>query len=302
MKSAATVSIGRHQLNLSNLDKVLYPETGFTKGDVVSYYVNMAEVIVPHLAGRPLTLKRYPNGVSKTFFYEKRCPTYKPQWLKTVNVPSSREKEGVNYCVVSDAAGLAWIANLASLELHALLARGDKPDRPTYMIFDLDPGAPATILDCARVGLTLKDLLGRLGLQSFIKTSGGKGLHLWVPLNTPVTFDQTKPFSMAIAQAMERQDPSAVTSNMSKAQRPGKVFIDWSQNDRHKTTAVVYSLRAGKEPMVSTPLKWEELERALKKGDATKLRFDTAAAQARIEKFGDLFAPVLKLKQKLPQL
>jgi bifunctional non-homologous end joining protein LigD len=300
MSTATTVMVGRQKVNLSNLDKVLYPETGFTKGDVLHYYMKLASVIVPHLAGRPLTLKRYPNGVEEPFFYEKRCPTYKPQWIHTAHVASSRDKAGVTYCVVDNPASLMWIANLASLELHALLSRGENPDRPTYMVFDLDPGAPATILDCARIAIRLRDLLEHLGLKSFVKTSGGKGIHMWVPLNTPVTFDETKAASMAIAQALEKQDPEGVVSNMSKKLRPGKVFIDWSQNDRHKTTAVAYSLRAGAAPTVSTPLKWPEVEGAIRKGDAKRLRFEAGVVIERVAKEGDLFAPVLKMKQKLP--
>jgi bifunctional non-homologous end joining protein LigD len=298
---ASNVKIGSRVLKVTNLDKVLYP-TGFTKGQVIDYYVQIAPVLLPHLKGHPLTLKRYPNGVDKMFFYEKRCPAHKPEWVKTAAIWSGTNEENIDYCTATDAASLAWMANLASLELHAMLARGDKPDRPTAMVLDFDPGPPAGMLDCVNAALKMHEVLEHLGLQVFPKTSGGKGIHLWVPLNTPITFDQTKQFAHGIALLMERQHAKEITANMSKAVRKGKVFIDWSQNDSHKTTAAVYSLRAREEPTVSTPVTWEELKAAAKKKDASKLAFRTDDVLKRVKKLGDLFEGVLKVKQKLPKL
>lgn len=297
-----SVKIGTRQLRFTNPDKVLYPKTGFTKGHVVNYYLKIAPTLLPHLKGHPITLKRYPNGVDKPFFYEKRCPAHRPEWIKTASIWSGTNEANIDFCVAKDAATLGWLANLASLELHPLLARADKPDRPTAMVFDFDPGPPAGVLDCVNAALKMRDVLEHFGLQVFPKTSGGKGIHLWVPLNTPVTFEQTKQFAHGIALLMERQNPKEITSNMSKAVRGGKVFIDWSQNDQHKTTASVYSLRAREEPTVSTPVTWDELKTAAKKKDASKLVFQTEDVLKRVKKLGDLFEPVLKVKQKLPKL
>ena len=298
---ASTVKIGNRELRFTNLDKVLYPATGFTKGQVIDYYQKIAPVLLPHLKGHPITLKRYPNGVDQPFFYEKRCPSHRPDWIKTASIWSGTNNENIDFCVASDGATLGWLANLASLEIHPLLARADKPDRPTAMVFDFDPGPPAGILDCVAAAMKMRELLEHLGLQSFPKTSGGKGIHLWVPLNTAVTFAQTKQFAHGVALLLERQNPTEITSNMSKAARGGKVFIDWSQNDSHKTTAVVYSLRARETPTVSTPVTWEEMKVAAKKKDAASLTFDPPKVLSRVKKMGDLFVPVLKLKQKLPK-
>ncbi len=298
--SATTVKIGKIQVNLSNLQKVLYPEAGFTKGQVIEYYLKMAPLIVPQVKNRPLTLKRYPNGVDGIMFYEKRCPPHAPPWIKQVTVSSRREEGKLSYCVIDSPAALVWVANLASLELHTLLFHGQKLYRPTWMVFDFDPGPPAGVLECIPIAIRVRDTLQRLGLKSFIKTSGGKGLHMVVPLNTAVTFEQTKGFSNAIARMMERDDPEHVTSNMKKELRKGKIFIDWSQNDEHKTTVAVYSLRARNEPTVSTPVEWDELTSALKKKDANRLKFLARDVIKRVDKIGDLFEPVLKMKQKLP--
>jgi bifunctional non-homologous end joining protein LigD len=301
-KTATTVKIGKTQVNLSNLQKVLYPEVGFTKGQVIEYYLKMASAIVPQVKNRPLTLKRYPNGVDGMMFYEKRCPPHAPPWIKKVTVSSRREEGSLTYCVIDNAASLAWVANLASLELHTLLYRGEKLYQPTWMVFDFDPGPPAGVLECIPIAIRVRDTLQKLGLTSFIKTSGGKGLHMVVPLNTAVTFDQTKGFSNAIARMMERDDPQHVTSNMKKELRKGKIFIDWSQNDEHKTTVAVYSLRARNEPTVSTPVEWDELLAAQKKKDPDRLKFLADDVIKRVEKIGDLFEPVLKMKQKLPAM
>ncbi|HSU65370.1 MAG TPA: non-homologous end-joining DNA ligase, partial [Tepidisphaeraceae bacterium] len=257
--------------------------------------------LLPHLQGRPLTLKRYPNGVDGMFFYEKRCPVHRPKWVSTGKVWSEGNNDYINYCLVEDKATLAWLANLACLEMHTLLSRMPDVNTPTSMVFDLDPGPPADILDSIRVGLRMRDVLAKLNLRSFAKTSGSKGLHLWVPLNTPMSFDRTKQFAHAMALMFERENPKEVVSLMKKDVRKGKVFIDWSQNDEHKTTACVYTLRARPQPTVSCPVTWEELEQALKKKDPQRLTFKTEDVLKRVQKQGDLFADVLKLKQNLPE-
>jgi bifunctional non-homologous end joining protein LigD len=301
MAVATSMKIGGKTLNVSNPDKVLYPVTGFTKRHVIDYYIGVAPAILPHLKGRPLTLKRYPNGVSEPYFYEKRCPAFRPDWMHTADVKSGKSDDRINFCVIDDVASLVWVANLASLELHTLLCRQKDPTTPTAMVFDLDPGAPANFLDCVRIGLRMRDLLSRLGLECFPKTSGSKGLHLWVPLNTPTRFDRTKEFAHAIALLLEREDPPHVTSVMKKELRAGKIFVDWSQNDDHKTTVCVYSLRAREQPTVSTPMTWRELQMVLQRKDLSKATFQTSDVLERIAKKGDLFEPVLKLKQKLPK-
>jgi bifunctional non-homologous end joining protein LigD len=295
-----TVRIGRQQVSFSNLHKKLYP-SGFTKGEVIAYYLRMADTILPHLKKRTVTLKRYPNGSNGMFFYEKNCPAHRPPWVDTANVPSANRVGGVNYCLVNDAATLAWVANLAALELHTSLAKAPRVDRPTMLVFDFDPGPPADLIDCCRIAVRMRDKLASLGLQSFPKTSGGKGLHFYVPLNTPCTFGDTKAFAHALAMLMEREDPAHVISTMRKDQRVGKVMIDWSQNDEHKTTVCAYSLRAREHPTVSTPVTWAEVEETLESGNATILRFEAHDVVARIERDGDLFEPVLTMKQKLPK-
>ena len=301
MSAGTTLRIGRRQVGISNPDKVLYPDAGFTKAGVVDYYVRIAPALLPHVKGRAMTLKRYPNGVDGDYFFEKNCPSHRPEWVPTVTVASRRREGNVHYCLINEAASLAWTANLASLELHTSLARSKDVTRPTMMVFDFDPGPPAGMPQCIRVASRMRDLLQRLGLRSFPKTSGGKGLHLYVPLNTPrLDFDRTKAFAHALAMMLEREDPKLITSVMAKAERPGKVFIDWSQNDEHKTTVSVYSLRARERPTVSTPVTWDELEAAQRKGNAASLVFETADVLRRVERHGDLFAPVQSLKQKLP--
>jgi bifunctional non-homologous end joining protein LigD len=292
------VSIDGREVRLSNLEKVMYPETGFTKGQVIDYYARVGEVMVPHLADRPITMVRYPDGVDGGSFFEKRCPDHAPEWIRR----SDADPELVQ-CVIDDLPSLVWAANMASLELHTLQARARKFDTPTAMVFDLDPGAPAGIIDCCRVGLELRDVLGDLGLESVVKTSGSKGLHLAVPLNTPrVTADQTKEFALAAGQLLAKRDRTRVTTNMNKDQRKGKVFVDWSQNDRHKTTVCAYSLRARPRPTVSTPVTWDEVEAALDAEDPELLDFESADVLDRIEEAGDLYAANLETKQKLPEL
>jgi bifunctional non-homologous end joining protein LigD len=301
MSNKAELIVANRKLPVSNLNKVLYPKAGFTKGQVIDYYIRIAPVLLPHLKDRPLTMKRYPNGVEAEFFYEKNCPTHRPAWVKTAKVWSHGNQRDMHYCLAQDLPTLVWAANLADLELHTSLARKSNVARPTMMVFDLDPGAPANIVQCCRVGLWLRELLAEMKLQSWAKTSGSKGLQVYVPLNTPVTFDQTKDLSRALAEQLERQHPDLVLSKMLKALRTGKVFVDWSQNDEHKTTVNVYSLRAKEQPTVSTPVTWEEVEHTLKKKDPNILVFTSDAVLKRVDKFGDLFEPVQKLKQKLPK-
>jgi bifunctional non-homologous end joining protein LigD len=292
---------GRH-LKLSNLEKVLYPATGFTKQQVIDYYARIAPAIIPHLAGRALTRKRYPDGVDGEPFFEKNAPMHKPEWVKTAPIWSGRNRRTIHYVLADDLATLVWLANLAALELHPSLALAEDITCPTEMVFDLDPGPPANIVHCCQVGLWLREIFEHFGLQSFPKTSGSKGLQIYVPLNTPTTYEATKLFSHALAQLLEHDHRDLVLSEMSKQARTGKVFVDWSQNDEHKTTVAVYSLRAREHPTVSTPVKWEEVERAFKKKDAGLLLFEAPQVVARFEKLGDLFEPVLELKQRLPDL
>lgn len=300
MSESKEMRVGRRKLTVSNLDKVLYPAAGFTKGQVIDYYARIAPVLVPHLARRPVTLKRYPDGVEGEFFYEKNCPAHRPPWVQVQAVESRHKPLPTQHCVIDDAASLVWAANLASIEMHTLLAKAPALDRPTQMVFDLDPGPPAALLECLPVAVRLRDVLAGVGLRCFAKTSGGKGLHLAVPLNTAVSFDETKQLSNALALLLERDDPERVTSKMRKELRAGRVFVDWSQNDSHKTTVCVYSLRARPRPTVSMPVTWEEIESAIRRKDASRLVFEAEAALRRVEKEGDLFAEVLTLRQKLP--
>jgi bifunctional non-homologous end joining protein LigD len=293
------VAIGDRTLSLSNLDKVLYPRAGFTKGQVIDYYTRIAPVLLPHLRARPLTLKRYPNGVEEKFFYEKRCPSHRPDWVRTTAVWSGRNEGDIDFCLCEDLPTVVWLANLADLELHTPMARAPEMDHPTIIAFDLDPGPPATIVECARVALELRRAFDFWGLSAFPKTSGSKGMQVYLPLNTTVTYSETREFSRGLAQLLERRDPAGVVSDMSKAKRAGKVFVDWSQNDRHKTTVNVYSLRAMERPTVSTPLSWEEVEEMAASGVA--LSFTSDEVLERVRSLGDLFAPVQTLTQELPR-
>ena len=302
MSTKSAVTVEGKTIPVSNLEKVLYPAVGFTKGQIIDYYARIAPVLLPHLKDRPLTLKRYPNGVDREFFYEKRCPSHRPRWVKTAHIWSEGTNDYVDYCLANDLATLIWAANLADIELHTSLAKHQNRERPTVMVFDLDPGAPATIVECATVAFWLKEIFDAFALQVFAKTSGSKGLQLYVPLNTTVTYDKTKPFAQSLAQRLEREHPREVVSRMQKNLRAGKVFIDWSQNDSHKTTVCAYSLRAKERPTVSTPVTWDEVAAAQKKKDPKLLAFTSEDALKRVEKRGDLFEPVLQLKQKLPKL
>ncbi|HEY8760173.1 MAG TPA: non-homologous end-joining DNA ligase [Candidatus Dormibacteraeota bacterium] len=300
--NAVEVVVEGRRLKLSNLDKVLYPKAGFSKGQVIDYYTRIAPAVIPHLRNRTLTLKRYPNGVDQPFFYEKQSPKHRPEWVKTQAVWSEGNSRNVDYTICNDLPTLVWLANLADLELHTNLSLASDVSVPTMMVFDLDPGPPATIVECCRVGLWIRDLLAQLKIQVFAKTSGSKGLQLYVPLNTPLRYDDTKPFAHAIAELLEKQHPELVLSSMSKVAREKKVFVDWSQNDRIKTTVGVYSLRAKDMPTVSTPVSWPEVEGCLEDGDPEVLSFLSDEVLARYEELGDIFLPVQTLKQELPQL
>jgi bifunctional non-homologous end joining protein LigD len=287
-------------ITLSNLEKPLYP-SGFTKGEAIDYYIRVSELLLPHFKNRPVTLKRFPNGTAGKAFYEKNAPRFTPPWVQTFPVPR-RSKEGdINYILINDRATLVWCANIASLELHPFLHSAPKIDSPTAVVFDLDPGKGTNLLTCAQVAFLLKDVLKRLKLTCFAKVSGSKGLQIYVPLNTPVTYRATQPFAKTIAEYLEHEHPELIVSKMAKDLRPGKIFIDWSQNADHKTTVGVYSLRTKRrKPYVSLPVRWEELQQATASGNEPSLCFEPKAALQRLADVGDLFAPVDALKQRLP--
>jgi bifunctional non-homologous end joining protein LigD len=300
--SRKIVEIAGRRLSLSNLEKDLYPSYGFTKAHILEYYRRMADFILPHLQDRALTLKRYPEGVDQDSFFEKRCPAHRPAWVQTAEV-HLEDKDLMTVCLANSLETLMWVENLASLELHVPLARVSSPETPDSMVFDLDPGKPADILDCARVALILKDLLGHLQLTGYVKTSGKKGLHVYVPLNHPeTTFEDTKKFSKAVAEIMQKNYPDLVTARMAKEYRQGRVFINWSQNDSKKTMICIYSLRAREKPMVSFPLAWGELEKLAGQKDPGKFQVLPSEAVSRVEQQGELFQGVLVQKQKLPHL
>ncbi len=300
--SRKIIEIAGKRLSLSNLEKDLYPSYGFTKAHILEYYRRIAKFILPHLRDRALTLKRYPEGVEKDFFFEKRCPSHRPLWVQTAEVRRD-DKERMTVCLVNDLETLIWVENLASLELHVPLARADSPETPDSMVFDLDPGDQADILDCGRVALILRDLLSQMQLTGYLKTSGKKGLHVYVPLNRrETTFEDTKKFSKAVAEIMQKNYPDLVTSKMAKEYRKGKVFINWSQNDPSKTMVCVYSLRAREKPIVSFPIAWEELEKLAEQKNPGNLQITYSEAVNRAEKKGDLFREVITKKQKLPHL
>lgn len=296
------VEMAGRRLLLTNLGKDLYPSYGFTKSRILEYYRGIASFILPHLKDRAVTLKRYPDGVEKDFFFEKRCPGHRPEWVRTAEILQDGG-DPMTYCLINDLETLIWVENLASLELHVPLARAGSHQTPDSMVFDLDPGDPANILDCARVALILRDLLSRMGLVSYVKTSGRKGLHVYVPLNNKeTTFEDTKTFSRAVAGIMQKHYPDLVTAKMAKQERKAKIFINWSQNDASKTMICVYSLRAREKPLVSFPLEWRELENLKGQGDPTRLQVVQSEAVSRAERMGDLFQEMLVKEQKLPHL
>jgi bifunctional non-homologous end joining protein LigD len=294
---SSTVEVEGHRLTLSNLAKVLYPATGTTKAEVIDYYARVAPVMVPHLEDRGVTLRRFPDGVEGGSFFEKRCPGHRPRWMRTISGPGDRTGP-IGYCCLDSAAALVWAANMAALEIHAPMARSDI-ETPTMVVFDLDPGEPADIVSCADVALDVRHVLDGLGLVGMPKTSGSKGMQIYVPLNTPgVTHEAASGFAQAIAQLLERARPGDVVSNMNKALRRNKVFVDWSQNSRHKTTIAPYSLRARPRPTASTPLTWDEVEAC---AGGTRIAFEAEDVLDRLEDHGDLFAETLTLRQRLPE-
>lgn len=303
VRGGVEVEIEGRTLKLTNRDKVLYPATGFTKGDLIDWYVAIAPALLPHLRDRPLTLKRYPDGVEGKFFYEKQCPSHRPDWVQTATVWSEHGQRQIHYCLCQDLPTLVWMANLADIELHPSLSRAPAIERPTALAFDLDPGAPATVVECCAVALELRDLFDQLGLRVFAKTSGSKGLQVYVPLGgEKASYEETKPFAHAVADLLEKRHPKLVLASMAKAQRRGKVFVDWSQNDAHKTTVSVYSLRAKAQPSVSTPVTWDEIGACREGGDPELLAFAPADVLERVAERGDLFAEVASLRQPLPAL
>jgi bifunctional non-homologous end joining protein LigD len=302
MAADQIVEIEGKQLKLTNLDKVLYPAVGFTKGQVIDYYARIAPVLVPHLKNKPLTLKRYPNGVNSEPFFEKNATKHRPDWVKTAPIWSEGNQRDVNYILCNDLPTLVWVANLAAIELHPSLSLAQDIMCPRSIVFDLDPGPPANIVQCCQVAVWLRTIFEHFNLQSFPKTSGSKGLQIYVPLNAKTSYDETKPLAHALARLLENEHRDLVVSDMKKAIRTNKVFVDWSQNDEHKTTISVYALRARERPTVSTPVTWDEVAQALKNKDASLLVFESQHVLDRVEKMGDLFAPLLSLKQKLPKL
>lgn len=303
MTQRQRVQVGGRELAVSNLDKVLYPATGTTKADVLRYYLGVAEVMLPHLAGRPVTLRRWPDGVGGEPFYQKHCPSHRPDWMGTVTLRGEKRGRGVEHCDLSEPAALAWIANLGGLELHVPMGRAPDPAAPTAVVFDLDPGAPADLVDCAWLALRLREVFDRLGLAAVPKTSGGKGLQVYVPLNDPdVTYDHTRAFSQAVGGLLEARHPDRVLITQTRSLRPGKVLVDWTQNHLTKTTVCAYSLRGQPRPSASTPLTWSEVEAADAAGDASQLRFELDDVLARVTADGDHFAAVATERQELPAL
>lgn len=302
MRQATNIEIEGRRLSLTNLSKVLYPESGTTKVEVIDYYTRIAPYLLPHLKGRPITLKRYPDGIDGEFFYERKCPRHRPEWLQPCRIVSSNGRDVVEYCTIDDLPSLLWAANLASIELHPLLMRCAAPEQPVMVIFDLDPGPPATLYDCILMARELHAVLRDLGLVSAPKTSGSKGLHISVPLNSETGFEQARTFARAVALYLQHQFPDKVTSMMRKDLRKGKIFVDWSQNDPHKSTVAPYSLRATSRPMVSMPLAWEELDAVRHRKDIGELAFGMEDALQRVEAIGDPYQRTLRVVQSLPEI
>ncbi len=292
--TSVSVDVEGRTLQLSSLDKVLFPAAGFTKSQVIDYYARIAPVLVPHVTNRCMTVRRFPDGVDGDAFYSKRCPDYRPDWVATARGPGDKE---IDFCRIDEAATLVWMANLAALELHAPMARADDLENPTMLVFDLDPGEPASIIECCQVALYLREVLESVNLVGFAKTSGSKGLQIYVPLNEQHRHDHASSFALACGQLLTKQHPTEVLVTMAKAERTGKVFVDWSQNSRHKTTAAVYSLRAKQTPTVSTPVTWDEVAEG---AQGRVLSFLTDEVLDRVDQMGDLFAPTLTLRQDLP--
>jgi bifunctional non-homologous end joining protein LigD len=288
--------IAGRALKVTNLTKVLYPLVGFTKAQVIEYYVKIAPVMLTHIHDRGVTFKRWPDGVTADPFFNKRAPDHRPDWIGTCDGPGDKG-QGIEYPVLSEVAALAWSANLAALEIHGPMARCGEIDSPSILVFDLDPGEPASIIECCQVALTIRSVLETISLEAFAKTSGSKGMQLYIPLNTPHTHQHASDFALAVAQLLQKQHPDAVTANMAKKERPNKIFIDWSQNSRHKTTIAPYSLRGRDRPTVSTPIGWDEVSDG---ADGEWLSFEAFEVLERVLEMGDLFAEVATMEQSLP--
>jgi bifunctional non-homologous end joining protein LigD len=302
-----TVEVDGRKLGLSNLDKVLYPESGTAKAEVVDYYTRIAPVLLPHLADRPLTRKRWPDGVAAASFFEKNAPRGTPSWVRTVTLPSpgsTRDRETVTYVVCNDLPTLVWLANLAVLEMHVPQWKvdGKRPLNPDRLVVDLDPGAPATVIECCQVALLLAEMLADAGMLAFPKTSGSKGMQMYVPLDGSAEVGAVHTYARELAERLEKEQPRLVVSRMEKRLRGGKVLVDWSQNNATKTTVAPYSLRGREQPTVSTPVTWDEVERAARSNARTRLplRFDDRDVLARVDELGDLTAPLHEEAYALP--
>jgi bifunctional non-homologous end joining protein LigD len=298
----ATKAKAPKEVSFTHTEKVYFPTGKYTKGQMIRYYVDVADYILPHLKDRPVTLIRFPEGVTGEKFYEKNAPKFAPEWIQTFKVARHREEGSINYILINDLNSLAWCANIGAIELHPFLHKVPKIDQPTYVAFDLDPGEGSDLSTCAKVALLVKDLLDQLNLKAFPKVSGSKGLQVYVPLNTKVSYDTTSAFAKAMAELLEQKHPDLVVSKMAKVRRKERVLIDWSQNSPSKTTVCVYAMRGKKDaPFVSMPVTWDELKSCAKTGKISQLEFSPEDALKRLRKVGDLFQPVLKLKQSLPK-
>jgi bifunctional non-homologous end joining protein LigD len=292
-----SVEVGGRRLPVSSLDRVLYPN-GFTKAELIDYYTALADAVLPHVRDRPITLHRYPNGVGGPHFYQTRCPPH-PPWLRTATMHFPTSGKTFEAPVLDDVAALVWAANLATIELHPFLGRAEQLDRPTQLVFDLDPGPPAGFAQASAVGVRVRAMLAEVGLRSWPKTSGVKGLHLHVPMDGSATYAETKAFARAVAATLARDQPDRVVDRMARTLRAGKVFVDWSQNDPGKSTVAPYSLRGLREPTVATPVTWDEVAAAAT-GDEPPPAFGPQQARRRLERYGDLLASMLTVGQRLP--
>jgi bifunctional non-homologous end joining protein LigD len=296
-QTTAGLDAAGRRLAIRNLDRIVFPRTGTTKAELLDYYVRVGDVMLPHVRDRPLHMHRYPEGVDGPRFWQKQCPQHRPPWVATTPVYSRGKQANIDYCVVEDLAGVLWAVNIGSIELHTSLHTRAGLHRPTALAFDLDPGEGVDVVGCAEVALWLRDLLAGVGLRAFAKTSGSKGLQVYVPLNTDVTYAQCKPAARAIAETMEAAHPDRVVSRMARALRPGKVLIDWSQNTEHKSMVCAYSVRAKERPTVSTPVTWDEVQHAVAAREPSLLVFEMGEVVQRVGERGDLFAPVLAIEQ-----
>jgi bifunctional non-homologous end joining protein LigD len=301
VRVAAQVTVDGRVLRLTSLDKVLFPEAGFTKADVLRFYERIAPTLLPHLSGRAMKLKLYRRGAAGPHVYDKHCRAA-PPWVERAPMWSERKQDDIHFCRLEDTASLLWSVNRGNLEMHPLLSIAPDFDTPTAVVFDLDPGDGAGMLDAAAIALILRDMLRGVGLESLIKSTGSKGVQVYVPLNTPTTFSETKSFAREVANVMAARLGDRVVANYQKRLRSGKVLIDWAQNDRHKSTVAAYSLRAKLErPTVAMPLAWSDVERAVRARCADELLISPVEALERVAVEGDIFAPLLSLEQRLPR-